>query len=78
MAKSTYVVIGHDGFSRTFTIRRQVEYNNKGTQGCDECGGLNKFGKLFQYGTQPEDSLRLHWQQGAFCSQGCAHAYHGL
>jgi hypothetical protein len=68
------VQINRDPFARASLVRRQT---SRLISGCDWCGNWNGYGKLFEYGTEP-DSLRndIFWHKGLFCSLQCHDTYH--
>jgi hypothetical protein len=67
-----YVTLWHDGFARTFHIRRCVPSG----KGCAWCGCTRKYGGLFQYGTLSEGyGASPNWGAKTFCSKGCRNAH---
>jgi hypothetical protein len=71
--------LSHDPFARTALVRAIVFDTKKG--GCHECGDYTRVaraGYLFMYGTEHDDTGRINWHQGQFCSRGCHNSYHGV
>ncbi len=69
---SDFVTIAHDGFARFSTTRRVV----KTAQKCAWCGS-NSRGRLFQYGSHPDDAPhRQSWDKQLFCSKSCRDCFH--
>jgi hypothetical protein len=70
----SYAVISRDPFARQDLVRRQMPAR---ADGCAECGNLNRNGKLWQYGTDPDRIVaRTSWHVGVFCSKACHDAHH--
>ena len=68
--------VSHDAFARTSLVRQNV-----GPCECSWCGGHRydkhgNFAGAFVYGTRPDDSGRVNWHKGAFCSKSCHDTYH--
>lgn len=61
--------ISRDPFARSTTMRRTMPPR---ADGCAWCGSLNRFGNLYQYGTE-QDGLRsrVDWHAGLYCSKPC-------
>jgi hypothetical protein len=66
-------VLSHDGVARVETVRTSVAC---GLSGCDWCGSKPKW--LYRYGTRPDDTNRISWHVGDFCSKQCHNDYHDL
>jgi len=68
--------LSHDGFARTTLVRYIIKDKSRS---CSWCGNKRQSGALFQYATQPDDSLRgrqaIH--KGLFCAKACHDDYHG-
>jgi len=58
-----------DPFARTTEVRKQEEHGD-----CAWCGGTNRHGKVYRYGTMA-DSGRIEWSKVTFCGKGCRDAY---
>jgi len=71
--------ISHDPFSRTSLVRRIV-WINFPPQSCSWCGGhlFTPAGNtyLFRYGTEYDDSGKIDWHDGRFCSKDCHDTHH--
>jgi hypothetical protein len=67
-------VVSRDPFARQELVRRQILSR---ADGCAKCGNLNRNGKPFQYGTNPDRIVeRVRWHAGAYCCVGCHNAHH--
>jgi hypothetical protein len=69
--------IAHDGMAR-YELHK-VRYNTAPhTQTCSWCGGTDKRGNVYTFGTVPDDRLsgRLDRARGKFCSVSCYRTYH--
>ena len=64
--------VSRDPFARQELHREQME---KSLFTCDWCGGVNGFGKLFQYRIE-SDGGRKTRISGKFCSRSCMQSYH--
>ena len=60
--------LSHDGFARQSTVKSEPVDGS-----CDWCGNGTT---AYQYGTAPDDSNRINWHRGLFCSKGCHDSYH--
>jgi hypothetical protein len=59
--------VGRDPFARHDIIRRQVPITQGG---CDFCGNKSAKGRLYEYGTEPDDNpSRRGFYAGKFCSR---------
>lgn len=66
-------LISRDPFARTELHRTFVRPT--GDETCDNCGGLNGRGGLFEYHTET-DGGRTYPHRGLFCSKSCHDSYH--
>jgi hypothetical protein len=65
--------LSHNGFARTSTVRKSAPSGFG--RSCEWCGSSDR--TLYCYGTEADDSGRVNWHRGAFCSKSCHNAYHG-
>lgn len=68
----TRTYLSHDAFARTSIVRETVETD----KGCTSCGQKRPSGKLFRYGQEADDSGRVGWWRGLFCSASCRDMCH--
>lgn len=74
-----YITLKHDGFARGSLVRRVIGTHNFTygyNRSCASCGNLNRYGSLFEYGWEPDDTCKPSWDGKYFCGKGCRDMYH--
>ena len=70
--------LSHDAFARQSVVKSEPVPANGST--CQWCGQVQidrkERKRLFQFGTSRDDSNRIDWHSGLFCSKDCHDDYH--